>query len=178
MKKFNFGLLSVFAIALAVAFLSSCGKDDEGDKTYTEADYVGTYYGKHVISDPTLKGVITGIDPTSDGSFLDTITVSTGASADDNIMEFTSTLLNGTTIQADISKKTGGNVVQLNIDSLRLSDSAQVDVKNVIVKPSSSVRGSGGNSFNVTFNLAGTVFVAGEEIISLPNIPTSGSFKK
>lgn len=177
MKKFNFSLLAVFAVALSVAFLSSCG-DDETKSTFTEADYAGTYYGSHLINDPTLLTVIKGIDPTSDGSFKDTIIVSTGASESDNIMEFTSTLLSGTTIQADISDLSGGNVIAKSIDSLRLSDSAQVDVKNCTVKASSSLRASNGNTFEATLNLAGTVFVAGEQIISLSNIPTKGTFKK
>lgn len=177
MKKFNFSLLAVFALALSVAFVSSCDKTDE-KTTYTESDYAGTYYGSHLINDPTLLSVIKGIDPTSDGSFKDTIIVSTGASTTDNIMEFTSTLLSGTTIQADINDLSGGNVIAKTIDSLRLSDSAQVDIKNATVKASSSLKSSNGNTFEATLNLAGEVWVGGSKVITLSNIPTKGTFKK
>lgn len=179
MKKFNFSLLAVFALALSVAFISSCGDDGGGGGgSFTEADYVGTYYGKHTISDPTLLSVINGIDPTTGGAFNDTIEVSSGASTSDNILEFTSTLLSGTTILADISDVSGGNAIEKRIDSLRLSDSAQVDVKNATVKQSSILKASGGNTFEATLNIAGEVWVAGSKVITLSNIPTKGTFRK
>jgi hypothetical protein len=171
--------LGLAAMTLAAGlFVTACGSDDEGGSTsFTEEDYVGTYYGAHVVSDPFLLNVITTIDPTQDGSFDDTIFVTSGASATDNVMEFESKLLNGVSIDADISKTTGGNVTAKNFGNLVLGSEDPIVVNNAQVKGTSSIRPSGGNKFTARLNMAGSIAL-GSSPINLPNISTTGEFTK
>lgn len=176
MKNKTKQIFQLLIVALTgTLFMTACGSD-EGGETFTEADYVGTYIGAHVVADPFILNIITGIDSTQDGSFADTIVVSSGTDPNDNIMEFTSQLLNGSTVQANISITSGGNVTAINFGTLVLGDEDPIEVTNAQVKASSSIRPSGGNTFNARLNVSGTINVGTP--INIPNLSTTGVFTK
>lgn len=178
MRKNNFfKLFAFFTLALSFAFgVTSCGDDDNGGDEFNENDYVGTYVGAHVISEPTLVNIIKQIDSTQDGSFADTIIVTTGSSSTDNILEFTSLLLNGATIQADISK-TGNNVTEKNFGTLVLGETTPVTIENARVKATSRITASGGNRFQANLKLAGTL-KSGSITFPISDLATTGTFTK
>ena len=176
MKKLGFKFFTLLAMAVAVSFgVTSCGNEDPETPDFNENDYVGTYYGRHLISDPTLVNIIKGLDPEQDGSFADTIIVGTGANASDKILEFESALL-GVTIEADFNKS-GNNVVRKDFPLLNISDSLGVVVENAVVKNTSRITATNTNTFVAAFNLSGTLKTS---TINFPigNLATSGTFTK
>lgn len=176
MKKIGFRFLGALSMTMVLTFgLISCGDDGNDGTSFNEADYVGTYYGRHVIKDPTLVNIIKGIDPELDGSFADTIILSTGASTSDNIMEAASALL-GVTIEIDFNK-TSQNVIRKEFPLLTISDSLGVVVENAVIKQTSTVTASGGNQLVANFNLGGTLKTS---TINFPigNLATTGTFTK
>jgi hypothetical protein len=176
MKKIGFRFMAALSMTMVIALgLTSCGDDDGGEPSFNEADYVGTYYGRHLISDPTLVSIIKGIDPDQDGSFADTIIASTGASTSDNIMDFQSALL-GVTVQADFSK-TSQNVIRKEFPLLVISDSLGVVVENAVIKQTSKITPSNGNQFVANFNLSGTLKTSTINF-TIGNLATSGTFTK
>ncbi len=179
MKKLGIKFFAMMAMALTFSFgLTSCGGDDSGNSSdFNENEYAGIYYGKHVVNDPTLNAIIKQLDPeNTDGSFNDTITVSTGVDPNDKIMEFTSALLNNETIQANFSK-TSQNVIEKEFGTLVLGDSVVVTIENAKVKQTSQITPSGGNTFQATLRLAGKL-KAGAIDFDIPNLETRGTFTK
>lgn len=172
-KFLSFSALSFF-IAIGVV---SCGDDDNGGTEFNENEYVGTYIGKHIINDPTLNSIIQELDPeNTDGSFDDTIAVTTGADPNDKIMEFTSALLNGETIQADLSKSSQ-NVIPKDFGTLVLGDSIVVTIENAKVKATSKITPSNGNTFGANLRLSGTL-KAGSITFPIGDLATVGTFTK
>jgi hypothetical protein len=171
--------LGLAAMTLAAGlFVTACGTDDGGGETpFVEADYVGTYYGDHVISDPFLLNVITTIDSTQNGRFADTIIVTSGASTSDNIMEFESTLLNGVGIEANLGVTSGGNVTAKNFGDLVLGSTDPIVINNAQVKGSSSIRPTEVGKFTARLNLSGSLNLGGSPL-ALPNVSTTGDFEK
>ena len=177
MKKLGFKFFTLLAMLATVSFgVTSCGDDGgEDGGEFDENAYVGTYYGRHLISDPTLVSIIKGIDPEQDGSFADTIIVGTGANTSDKILEFESALL-GVTIEADFSKS-GANVIKKEFPLLNISDSLGVAVENAVVKSTSKITATNTSTFVAAFNLSGTLKTS---TINFPigNLATSGTFTK
>lgn len=186
MKKFNFSLLAVFALALSVAFLSSCGKD-EGNKIYSEANVVEgtTFIGTHKLDIPNniLKALSdavpvdpeTGEKPDLTAGFVDTLILHPGEPGD-NKLTVESKLLD-ITVDGVFTGDNKFSIPKTKYDVLNLGTSVQAEKASLSTSNDVTIASTAdGSTVKVSLSLSANK-VAGISIGTI-TIPTNGIFTK
>lgn len=156
------------AAALSVVFLSGCKKTDP--IKYDESGYSGTYVGYHHLDSVALS-VIVGAS--NDFSYWDTLTVTRGTDSTDGKIQAVSSLLNGKTIEIDLSK-TSSNVTPVYFGTINILGAA---IQNCKITSGNATWDAG--KATITTALVVTVdFPYNGTLVNIPGLKLNGSFVK
>lgn len=154
MKKHTLSLTFTFAAILSVIFLSGCGTT--APPTYDESGYIGTYYGKHYLSDSVSIRSVIG-DPSANMIYPDTLIVTNGTDATDGKVIARSSLLSGGNIEINTST---GIITPVNLGNVSILSTTLTNTK--ITSGSTGIWNSSKTvvnthlAVNVTYNFNGT----------------------
>ncbi len=161
---------SLIAIAvIAVLSISGCSKPTT--TPVDESGYLGTYYGKHYLSDSqTIRGILN--DPAAQMIYDDTLIVTNGSNSEDGKLNANSSLLGGSDIEFDVNT---GNITPVLLGNISILGTV---LQNCKAKSGSTANWSSDKSTVTTFIAAAVTYNFNGTPINLDPVSIKGSFTK